>query len=123
RAPGACIHGGHHKIHAKIGDGPFDGERTETLARWPRETSQAVRGDFGRSQGVRQNWCFESTDGKGGHNSHRRRHGEHLLESGGNSRWRKPGRTRQGRSRARTSRSGKGTRREVLAPDRRRGGG
>ena len=49
-----------------------------------------VRRHFRWRQGVGQNRCSESIDGKGEHDSHRRRHGEHVFESGGNSSRREP---------------------------------
>ena len=90
RAPGACVNGGHHKIRVEIGHGSFDGERTEASARRTSESGQTVRRHFGWRQGVGQNRCSESVDGKGQHDSHRRRHGEHVFESGGNSSRREP---------------------------------
>jgi phosphoglycerate kinase len=78
---------------------------------------EAVRRDTRGRKGVRQNRRFESLDGKGRHNPYRRRHGEHVPKGAGNSGRRKPGRSGQGRSCARTPRTGEGTRREFFASD------
>ena len=90
RAPRACFNRGRNKIRVKIGHGSFDGERTEASARRTSGSGQTVRRDFGRCKGVGQNRCSKSVDGKGEHDSHRRRHGQHVFESGGNSSWREP---------------------------------
>ena len=78
------------KFVSEIGHGSFDGERTEASARRTSGSGQTVRRHFRWRQGVGQNRCSKSIDGKGEHDSHRRRHGEHVFESGGNSSRREP---------------------------------
>ena len=87
----------------------------QVSARRAGQTGQAVPRHHGRRESLGQNRRDQSADGKGRHDSDRRRDGEHLLESAGDPGRREPGRSGQARSGARAARARRRRRGEVFA--------